>query len=116
MIIQHQPERAPIGAGYKAPEAMPTLNTQLDAFLATITSPLARGKAKAALQEMTRFNGVVWNRFKYAEERLADFDRVDWVKKRIYYQDDVFLQIGSRLKTFAQYVEFLKLQAAQVQS
>jgi hypothetical protein len=81
---------------------------KLEAFLATKATPLEAGRAKAALQEMQRFNGECWNRFAYAEAKIDEIERVCWLKGRIYKTSGAFFEIKSTTKTFAQYVEWLK--------
>lgn len=81
--------------------------TNFETFLATFDTPLAQGRARTALEFTQQFNRFPSARHLYAEQNLADFERVDYAKGRVYKKSGAFFAIKDTTNSFADYVQFL---------
>lgn len=86
-------------------EAAPTL----ESFLATFASPMARAKARKALERNGRFNGEVMPRYRYAVtlSRLPVL-RLDRDKGRLYTGESTFFAVADLTETLVAYALHLR--------
>jgi hypothetical protein len=81
---------------------------EMEAFLATL-EPMARGKARQALERQMRLSGRTMFRWQAAEELAANPSvRIDETKGRLYTSEKVFYEIKDLTKTLVEFVRFIQ--------